>query len=204
MPLFLPKSVANMPEAKIDKTISRQQLVSLDDLLMEHRVIYLIGVIDSESAAQVIKKLLYLRYDDPKADIHMYIHSPGGELSAGMSIYDTMQAIEGDVATVCTGYAASAAALVLCAGTKGKRYCLPHAEVMIHQVLGGITGTTVEAEIYMNLLRRWKRAVNEIIARHTGQPLEKVEADSDRDKWLPAEEAKAYGLIDEVISELPM
>jgi len=203
MPLFMPKSVVNLPEAKIDKTISRQQLVSLDDLLMEHRVIYLIGAIDSNSAARVIQKLLYLRYDDSKSDIHMYIHSPGGELSAGMSIYDTMQAIECDVATVCTGYAASAAALVLCAGTKGKRYCLPHAEVMIHQVLGGVDGTTLEAEIYMNLLRRWKRQVSEIIAKHSGQPFEKVDVDSERDLWLPAEEAKEYGLIDEVISGLP-
>ncbi|MHC4660442.1 MAG: ClpP family protease [Planctomycetota bacterium] len=203
MSLALPNQFPGMANAKIDKVIARQQMVTIDDLLMEHRVIYLIGAIDSESAAQTIKKLLFLRYDNPKADIHMYIHSPGGELSAGMSIYDTMQAIECDVSTICTGYAASAAALILCAGTKGKRFCLPHAEVMIHQVLGGVTGTTIEAEIYMNLLRRWKTVVNEIIAKHSGQSLEKIEADADRDHWLPAEEARKYGLIDDVIAALP-
>ncbi len=143
--------------------------------------------------------MLFLQFDDPKADIHLYINSPGGSVTAGMSIFDTMHYITCDVATYCIGMAASMAATLLAAGTKGKRNALPHAEVMIHQVLGGARGPVTDIEIRTKHLLRTKKTMNEILSRLTGQPIERIEKDTDRDNFMSAKEARDYGLVDHVL-----
>jgi ATP-dependent Clp protease protease subunit len=170
--------------------------------LLKDRIIFLQGEIDDDSANLIVAQMLFLQFDDPKADIHLYINSPGGSVTAGMSIFDTMRYISCDVATYCIGMAASMAATLLAAGTKGKRNILPHGEVMIHQVLGGFQGPTTVAQIYTNRLLRLKREMNEILHRLTGQPLERVEQDTDRDNFMTAREARDYGLVDHVLERL--
>ncbi len=146
--------------------------------------------------------MLFLQFDDPKADIHLYINSPGGSVTAGMSVYDTMQYITCDVATYCIGIAASMGATLLAAGTKGKRNVLPHAEVMIHQVLGGFRGQATDIDIRTAHLLRTKKQMNEILSKLTGQPLERIEKDTDRDNFLTAREAKEYGLVDHILERM--
>jgi ATP-dependent Clp protease protease subunit len=154
----------------------------------------------TSSLRSVIAQMLFLEKEDPEKDIEMYIMSPGGSVTAGNAIYDTMQVIKPDVATICTGYAASYGALLLCAGAAGKRYATPHARVMIHQPSGGFEGQATDAEINLREMLLHKRTLNGIIAKHTGQPEEKVAADAERDFWMGAEEAKSYGMVDEVIN----
>jgi ATP-dependent Clp protease protease subunit len=171
--------------------------------LLKDRIIFLLGEVDDDSANLIVAQMLYLQFEDPKADIHLYINSPGGSVTAGMSIYDTMRYVTCDVQTYCTGIAASMAATILAAGTKGKRNILPHGEVMIHQVLGGFRGQATDIKIRTEHLLRTKRTMNQILANMTGQPLERVEKDTDRDNFMTAREAKDYGLVDHILERMP-
>ena len=171
--------------------------------LLEERVIFLLGEVNEESANLVVAQMFFLYHQDPKADINVYINSPGGSVTAGLAIYDTMRFVKCDVATYCIGLAASMGSTLLAAGTKGKRYALPHAEVMIHQVLGGARGPATDIEIRTKHLLRTKDSMNRLLAQMTGQPLARVEKDTDRDNFMSAQEAKEYGLIDHVIDKIP-
>ena len=171
--------------------------------LLEDRIVFMLGEVDDDSANLVIAQMLYLNKIDSKADIHLYINSPGGSVTAGMAMFDVMRYISCDVATYCIGLAASMGSTLLAAGTKGKRYALPHAEVMIHQVLGGARGPATDIEIRTRHLLRTKNEMNKLLAKLTGQPLERVEKDTDRDNFMTAQEAKDYGLIDHVIDRMP-
>ncbi len=168
--------------------------------LLKDRIVFIGGPIDDNMANVVIAQLLFLESEDPDKDIHLYINSPGGVVTAGLAIYDTMQYIKPDVSTICLGMAASMAALLLTAGAKGKRYALPYARVMIHQPLGGAQGQATDIEIHAKEILRMREVGNQILVRHTGQPLEKVQRDTERDYFMSSEEAKNYGIIDSVIT----
>jgi ATP-dependent Clp protease protease subunit len=168
--------------------------------LLKDRIIFIGTPIDDDVANLVIAQLLFLSAQDADKDISLYINSPGGSVTAGMGIYDTMQFIKPDVSTICVGMAASMGSLLLTAGAKGKRYSLPNSEVMIHQPLGGVQGQATDIKIHADWILKTKRKLNEIYVHHTGQPYEKIDRDTDRDNFMSAEEAKAYGLIDEVIT----
>ena len=167
--------------------------------LLEERIIFLAGPVTDMNANVVIAQMLYLASKDSKRDIKLYINSPGGSVTAGLAIYDTMQYLKCPVSTICIGLTASMAAVILSAGTKGKRFSLPNAEMLLHQVAGGAQGQAVDIEITAKQIVKMKEKLNKILSTHTGQPLDKVEKDTDRDFYLNAEEAKEYGLIDEVI-----
>jgi ATP-dependent Clp protease, protease subunit len=167
--------------------------------LLVDRIVFLGTPVDDTVANLIIAQLLFLQMADPKKDIHLYINSPGGSVTAGLAIYDTMQFMTCDVNTYCIGQAASMGAVLLGGGTKGKRYSLPNANIMIHQVLGGAEGQATDVEIRVRYMLRLKRRLNEIISKHTGNPVEQVEKDCDRDNFMTADEAKAYGLVDEVV-----
>lgn len=170
--------------------------------LLKERIIFLVGPVDDHTANLVVAQLLFLESENPDKDIYFYINSPGGSVTAGMSIYDTMKFIKPDVQTLCLGQAASMGAFLLSAGTKGKRFALPNSRIMIHQPLisGGLGGQASDIEIHARELIKIKQKLNELLAKHTGQPLEKVERDTDRDNFMSSEAAKEYGLIDEVIA----
>jgi ATP-dependent Clp protease, protease subunit len=168
--------------------------------LLKDRIIFIGTAIDDTVANLVIAQLLFLQMEDVNKEISVYINSPGGVVTAGMAIYDTMQFVKCDVATYCVGQAASMAALLLTAGAKGKRYCLPHSRVLIHQPWGGVQGQASDISIQAKEILRLRDRINEILAHHTGQPLEKIQKDTDRDYFMSGEEAKAYGLVDEVIA----
>ncbi len=176
----------------------RTREMTLDELLLENRVIFLIGEINHASAARVLMQMLYLEDQKRGQGINLYINSPGGSVDDTLALYDTMQFISSKVATYCIGRAYSGAAVLLCSGAPGKRHILPHAKVMIHQPYGGITGQTSDVQIQAEQIIKAKRSLNEIIAKHTGQSLEQVAADGERDKYFDAHEAKAYGLVDDV------
>lgn len=169
--------------------------------LLKDRIIFIGEAIDDHLANLVIAQMLFLESDDPDKDIYLYINSPGGIVTAGIAIFDTMQYIKCDVSTICLGQASSMGALLLTAGAKGKRYSLPHARIMIHQPLGGAQGQASDVAIQAKEILRMKEMINEIFVRHTGQKLEAIERDTDRDKFMSADDARAYGLIDEVIHE---
>jgi len=187
----------------VERSGREERVFDIYSRLLKDRIIFLQGEVDDDSANLVVAQMLFLQFDDPKADIHLYINSPGGSVTAGMSIYDTMHYITCDVSTYCIGMAASMAATLLAAGTKGKRNILPHAEVMIHQVLGGARGAATDIQIRTNHLLRTKKIMNEILHKLTGQPLERVERDTDRDNFMTAREAQEYGLVDHVLERLP-
>jgi len=187
----------------VERSGREERAYDIYSRLLKDRIIFLQGEVDDDSANLIVAQLLFLQFDDPKADIHLYINSPGGSVTAGMSIYDTMHYVTCDVATYCIGMAASMAATLLAAGTKGKRNALPHAEVMIHQVLGGARGAATDIEIRTRHLLRTKKTMNEILAKLTGQPMERVERDTDRDNFMSAREAQDYGLVDHVLERLP-
>ncbi len=168
--------------------------------LLRERVVFLVGPVNEVTANLIVAQLLFLESENPDKDIFFYINSPGGSVSAGMAIYDTMQFIKPDVSTLCVGQAASMGALLLCAGAKGKRYCLPNSRVMIHQPLGGFQGQASDIEIHAKEILFLKQKLTEIMAKHTGQPVEKLGRDTDRDNFLSAEEAMTYGLIDKVLT----
>jgi ATP-dependent Clp protease protease subunit len=171
--------------------------------LLKDRIIFLQGVIHDDMANLIVAQMLYLQFEDPKRDISLYINSPGGSVSAGMAIYDTMQFVTCEVATYCMGQAASMGAMLLTAGAKGKRYALPHARVMIHQPLAGTEGTTEEILIHAKEFLRTKETLNELLAKHTGQTLEVIKKGTDRDNFMSSTEALNYGLIDKVLERMP-
>ena len=169
--------------------------------LLKDRIIFLGEEINDETASVVVAQLLFLESEDPGKDIHMYINSPGGSVTAGMAIYDTMNYVKCDVSTTCIGMAASMGAFLLSSGAKGKRYALPNAEIMIHQPLGGAQGQATEIQIAAEHILKTKKKLNDILAANSGQPVEVVEKDTDRDNWMSADEAKEYGLVDQVIKQ---
>lgn len=167
--------------------------------LLRERVVFLVGPVDDHSANLVVAQLLFLEAENPDKDIHLYINSPGGSVTAGMSIYDTMQFVKPDVSTMCIGQACSMGAFLLTAGAKGKRYCLPNSRTMIHQPSGGAQGQASDIQIQAQEILKMRAKLNELMAGHTGQPLETIERDTERDTFMSADESKAYGLIDEVV-----
>jgi ATP-dependent Clp protease protease subunit len=171
--------------------------------LLKDRIIFMQGEVNDESANLVVAQMLFLHFDQPKADIHLYINSPGGSVTAGLGIYDTMQYVSCDVATYCIGQAASMGAVLLAAGAKGKRNALPHSRIMIHQPLGGTRGTTTEILIRLKENLRIKKVLNEILTNHCGRSLEQIEKDTDRDNFMSAAEARDYGLVDTVLQRIP-
>ena len=176
----------------------------MGDLLLENRIILLQGEIHDGNASEVVMKLLYLQSENRRKEIHFYINSPGGSVTATMAMYDTMQILSCPVATYCVGLAASGGAVLLAGGTKGKRYALPHAKVMIHQPYGQVGGQVSDIEIQADEILKTREALNEILSRHTGQPIERIAKDTDRDRYLTAAEAKEYGLVDEVLTKPPI
>src|SRR5579859_874145 len=187
----------------IEGTGRDERLFDIYSRLLKDRIIFLQGEVNDDSAASVVAQMLFLQFDQPKSDIHLYINSPGGSVTAGLSIYDVMQYVTCDVATYCIGQAASMGAVLLAAGAKNKRNALPHARVMIHQPLAGTEGTTTEILIHAKEFIRLKRDLNEILLKHTGQTLERIEKDTDRDKFMGAKEAMEYGVVDHVLERLP-
>ncbi|MFT9849822.1 ATP-dependent Clp endopeptidase proteolytic subunit ClpP [Aneurinibacillus sp. REN35] len=184
----------------VESTNRGERAYDIYSRLLKDRIIMLGSEIDDQVANAIVAQLLFLAAEDPDKDIHLYINSPGGSITAGMAIYDTMQFIKPDVSTICIGMAASMGSFLLMAGAKGKRYALPHSEVMIHQPLGGIRGQAADIKIHAEWILKTKEKLNQIYAERTGQPLERIERDTDRDRFLDALEAKEYGLIDEVIT----
>ncbi|BAC08624.1 ATP-dependent Clp protease proteolytic subunit [Thermosynechococcus vestitus] len=195
MPIGVPKVPYRLPGEPYT------QWIDIYNRLYRERIIFLGKEVDDEIANQIVAVMLYLDSEDPGKDIMLYINSPGGSVTAGMAIYDTMQHIKSDVVTICVGLAASMGSFLLAAGTKGKRLALPHSRIMIHQPSGGTRGQATDIEIEAREILRVRRQLNELYAYHTGQPLEKIERDMDRDFFMSAEEAKNYGLIDRVIEE---
>lgn len=185
----------------VEQTSAGERSFDIYSRLLKDRVIFLGDEIDDNLANLVIAQLLFLEGEDPSKDINLYINSPGGSITAGMAIYDTMQYIKPDVSTICVGMAASMGAFLLSAGAKGKRFCLPNSEVMIHQPLGGTSGQAVDIDIHAKRIMAIKKRLNEILAENTGQSLEKIEKDTDRDYFLTAAEAKEYGIIDEIFNQ---
>jgi ATP-dependent Clp protease protease subunit len=184
----------------VEQTSRGERAYDIFSRLLKDRIIFIGTPIDDSGANLVIAQLLFLEAEDPEKDIHVYINSPGGSVTASLAIYDTMQFVKPAIETICMGQAASGAALLLAAGTAGKRLALPHSRIMIHQPYGGAQGQAVDIQIQAKEILRMREELNRIIARHTGQPLERVEKDSDRDFFMSPEEAKDYGLVDEVIS----
>lgn len=185
----------------IESTSRGERSYDIYSRLLKDRIIFLGEEVNDVSANLVVAQLLFLESEDPNKDIHLYINSPGGSVSAGFAIYDTMQYIKCDVSTICIGLAASMGAFLLSGGAKGKRFALPNADVMIHQPSGGAQGQATEIQIVAEKIQQTKRKLNEILAANTGQPYEVIERDTDRDNYMTAEEAKAYGLIDQVITK---
>src|SRR5262245_54947514 len=187
----------------IDRDGREPQVFDIYSRLLKDRIVFLQGPIGDESANLIVAQLLYLQHEDSKADIHLYINSPGGSVTAGMAIYDTMQYVTCDVATYCIGQAASMGAVLLCAGAKGKRFALPNCRVMIHQPLGGTEGTTTEILIHAKEFIRTKKHLNEILLKHTGKALDQIERDTDRDKFMGPNDSVEYGIVDHVLERIP-
>ena len=187
----------------VDNKGREQQAYDIYSRLLKERIIFLQGVVRDEMANLIVAQMLYLQFEDPKADIHLYINSPGGSVSSGMAIYDTMQFISCPVATYCMGLAASMGAMLLTAWAKGKRYALPNAEIMIHQPLGGYEGNATEIDIHVKNIKKLKSKLNDLMKTHTGKTLEQIEKDTDRDNFMTAAEARDYGLIDSVLEKMP-
>ncbi|MBD2870484.1 ATP-dependent Clp endopeptidase proteolytic subunit ClpP [Paenibacillus arenilitoris] len=190
----------NLVPIVVEQTNRGERSYDIYSRLLKDRIIFLGSAIDDDVANSVIAQLLFLAADDPEKDIHLYINSPGGSVTAGMGIYDTMQFIKPDVSTICMGMAASMGSLLLTAGAKGKRFALPNAEVMIHQPLGGVRGQATDIKIHADWILKTKQKLNQIYVERTGQPYDKIDRDTDRDYFMSADEALAYGLIDKVIT----
>lgn len=193
----------NGPVLQRAREYTRQRQMGIGDLLLENRIVFLDGVITDGTANLIIMKLLFLQSENRHQDISMYVNSPGGSVTATLAIYDTMQFLECDVATYCIGLAASGGAVVVAGGTPKKRYALPNSKMMIHQPYGEVGGQVSDIEIQAKDILRTREVINEIMAKHTGQPLEIIARDTDRDRYLTAPEAKEYGLVDEVLSRPP-
>ncbi|WP_297527125.1 ATP-dependent Clp endopeptidase proteolytic subunit ClpP [Thiohalobacter sp.] len=191
----------NLVPMVIEQTARGERAYDIYSRLLKERVVFVVGPVEDYMANVVVAQLLFLESENPDKDIHLYINSPGGSVSAGLAIYDTMQFVKPDVTTMCIGQAASMGAVLLAGGAKGKRYCLPHSRVMIHQPLGGFQGQATDIDIHAKEILLVRERLNKILARHTGQPLEQIEKDTDRDNFMSAEQAQAYGLIDTVLSQ---
>lgn len=185
----------------VEQTPRGERSYDIFSRLLKERIVFLVGQIEEQMANLVIAQLLFLESENPDKDIHLYINSPGGHVTAGMAIYDTMQFIKPDVSTLCLGHAASAGSLLLCAGAAGKRFVLPHAFVMIHQVLGGYQGQGTDIQIHARETQRVSDQLNQILAKHTGKPVKQIEKDTNRDNYMSAEKAVEYGLADKVIAD---
>lgn len=188
----------------VEQTGRGERSYDIFSRLLKDRIIFLCDEVNDDTAGLIVAQLLFLEAEDPDKDIHLYINSPGGSITAGMAIYDTMNYIKPDVSTICIGMAASMGAFLLSSGAKGKRYALPNSEIMIHQPLGGAQGQATEIEIRAKRIIRMKEKLNQILSENTGQSLEKIMADTERDNFMEADEALAYGLIDEVITNKPL
>lgn len=184
----------------VEQTGRGERSYDIYSRLLKDRIIFLGGAIDDAMANTIVAQLLFLESEDPDKDIYLYINSPGGSVSAGLAIYDTMRYIKPDVSTICIGMAASMGAFLLSGGEPGKRHALPHARIMIHQPLGGVQGQASEIEIHAREILRLRSELNGLLAEHTGQPIEVIEKDTDRDNYMTAEQAKAYGLVDDVVT----
>ena len=210
MSLNVPYNPALSPELNalipmvIEQTSRGERSYDIYSRLLKERVIFLVGQVEDHMANLVVAQLLFLEAENPDKDIHLYINSPGGSVTAGMSIYDTMQFIKPDVSTMCIGQAASMGALLLTGGAEGKRYCLPNSRMMIHQPLGGYQGQASDIEIHTREILNIREKLNRIMAEHTGQEFDKVAQDTDRDNFMNADEAQAYGLIDQVLDKRPV
>jgi len=187
----------------VEQTGRGERSYDIYSRLLKDRIIFLGDQVNDATASLIVAQLLFLESEDPDKDIYLYINSPGGSITAGMAIYDTMQYVKPDVSTICIGMAASMGAFLLNAGAKGKRFALPNAEIMIHQPLGGTRGQATDIEIHAQRIVKMKEKLNQIMAERTGQPLDKIKQDTERDYFMEAEQAKEYGLIDEVISKRP-
>lgn len=187
----------------IEQSARGERAYDIYSRLLKERVIFVVGPIEDHMANLIVAQLLFLESENPDKDIHLYINSPGGSVTAGMAIYDTMQFIHSKVSTMCIGQAASMGAVLLTAGEKGKRFCLPHSRVMIHQPLGGFQGQASDIEIHAREILLIREKLNMVLSKHTGQPMERIEKDTDRDNFLSAEDAVTYGLIDEVLTARP-
>ena len=189
----------NLVPMVVEQTARGERAYDIYSRLLKDRLIFIVGPIDDHVANLVVAQLLFLESENPDKDVHLYINSPGGIVTAGLSIYDTMQFIKPDVSTICIGQAASMGSFLLAGGTKGKRYCLPHSRIMIHQPSGGFQGQASDIDIHAREVLKLKQRLNELLAKHTGQTIERIERDSDRDNFMDAEAAVEYGLIDTVL-----
>ena len=190
----------NLVPIVVEQSARGERSYDIYSRLLKERVVFLVGPVDDYSANVIVAQLLFLESENPDKDIHLYINSPGGSVTAGLAIYDTMQFIKCDVSTLCIGQAASMGALLLTGGAKGKRFCLPHARMMIHQPLGGVQGQATDIEIHAREILQVRERLNKIMAEHTGQPMEKIEIDTDRDNFMSGPDSVAYGLIDKVLT----
>ena len=190
-----------MPQIQRYRDYARQRQMTLSDLLLENRIIFLAGVINEISGIETVMKMLYLQYENRTQDIHFYISSPGGSVTATLQIYDTMQFLECPVSTYCLGLAASGGAILLAGGTKGKRFALTHSKIMVHQPWGQVGGQVSDIEIQANEILKDRARLNQILANHTGRPMEDIERETERDRYFSAQEAKEFGLVDEVLAQ---
>ena len=190
----------NLIPMVVEQSSRGERAYDIYSRLLKERVVFLVGPVDDPVANVVVAQLLFLESENPDKDINLYINSPGGNVSSGLAIYDTVQFIKPDVSTICVGLAASMGALLLAGGAKGKRYCLPHSRLMIHQPSGGAYGQATDIDIHAREILRLRERLNEVLAAHTGQPLEKIAVDTERDNFMGAEEAVEYGLVDQVLS----
>lgn len=190
----------NLVPIVVEQSARGERSYDIYSRLLKERVVFLVGPVDDYSANVIVAQLLFLESENPDKDIHLYINSPGGSVTAGLAIYDTMQFVKCDVSTMCIGQAASMGALLLTGGAKGKRYCLPHARMMIHQPLGGVQGQASDIEIHAREILQVRDRLNKIMSQHTGQPLEKIEIDTDRDNFMSGSQSVEYGLIDKVLT----
>jgi len=191
----------NLVPIVVEQTARGERSYDIYSRLLKERVVFMVGPVEDYMANVIVAQLLFLESENPDKDIHLYINSPGGSVTAGLAIYDTMQFIKADVSTMCIGQAASMGALLLTGGAKGKRFCLPHSRMMIHQPLGGFQGQATDIDIHAKEILLIREKLNLIMSNHTGQPLEKIGEDTDRDNFMGAEDAREYGLIDEIIEQ---
>ncbi len=198
--IITPQAADGLVPMVVEQTARGERSYDIYSRLLKERVIFLVGQVEDYMANLVVAQLLFLESENPDKDIHLYINSPGGSVTAGMAIYDTMQFIKPDVSTMCIGQAASMGSLLLTGGAAGKRYCLPHSRVMIHQPLGGFQGQASDFDIHAREILTIREKLNKILSHHTGQDMEKIQADTDRDNFLSAQESVEYGLIDKVLS----
>ncbi|MBP8614455.1 MAG: ATP-dependent Clp endopeptidase proteolytic subunit ClpP [Firmicutes bacterium] len=183
----------------VEQTGRGERAYDIYSRLLKDRIVFVGAPVDDQMANLVVAQLLFLQAEDPDKEVSIYVNSPGGSVTAGLAIYDTMQHIKPPVSTICVGLSASIAAVILAGGTKGRRFCLPNAKTLIHQPLGGVQGQATEVQIMAKEILRTKERINNLLAKHTGQPLERIERDTERDFWMTAEESKAYGLVDDIL-----